>query len=100
MKEHVSRLEFRAKLRGDRTIVVPRDLAAGLRAGQSILVSVDPRSKRESGGVHSDEEIDRISRLQAEPPEAVRKCLDAQGSLSRSPQFARRASAGGGGRSG
>jgi len=93
MKEHVSRLEFRAKLKGDGTIAVPDDLAAALRPGQSLLVSVDPRGGQASGGLFSDEEIDRIARLQIEPPEGVRKCLDAQGSLSGTVGFSRRFSA-------
>jgi hypothetical protein len=90
MKEHVSRLEFRAKLTRDRSIPVPRELAARLRPGQSLLVSVDPRGQRAAGGIYSDEEIDRIARLQAEPPGAVRKCLDSQGSLAGSANFLRR----------
>jgi len=88
MKEHVSRLEFRAKLGGDASISIPAELARTLKPGQRVLVSIDPRPRRASGGLHSDEEVERIARLQAEPAEAVRKCLDAQGSLARSPGIA------------
>ncbi|HLA99822.1 MAG TPA: hypothetical protein VJO14_00425 [Bacteroidota bacterium] len=100
MKAHVSRLEFRAKLKSDATIAVPRDVAAALRPGQTVLVSIDPRRRRESGGFHSDEEVDRIALMQAESADAVRKCLDAQGSLSRNPDFAHRLQAGRTGRGG
>ena len=100
MKEHNPPLRFRAKLGSDGTITVPKRIAGALPAGQSLVVSVDPAGHRGRKGLYSDEEAERISRLQGEPTEAIRKCLDAQGSLSRSTGFGRRAAAGRAGRTG
>jgi len=100
MNEPVSRLEFRAKVRTDSSVRIPPDVSGRVKPGQIVVVSIDTRTRRAQGAFHADDEVDRIARLQAEPVDAVRKCLEAQGSLARTPGISALLSVRGSGRAG
>jgi bifunctional DNA-binding transcriptional regulator/antitoxin component of YhaV-PrlF toxin-antitoxin module len=83
MRQAVSRRRFRTVITREGTIIVPDAARRGLKAGQSVWVEVEPFAGSAGHRAPDEEEVAAIAALQAEHPDVIRRCLRAQGTLSR-----------------
>lgn len=83
MRQAVSGRRFRAVITREGAIIVPRDVKTGLKSGRPVWVVIEPEGGEVSGRAPDDEEVGAIAALQAEHPDAIRRCLRAQGSFAR-----------------
>lgn len=95
MRQAVPRRRFRAVITREGTIMIPDGVKAGLKAGRSVWVSLEPADRDGARWVPDEEEVAAIAALQAEHPDTVRRCLLAQGSLFRRTASGRTRRAGG-----
>lgn len=74
---------FRASIGADRSITVPEEIAGLFRSAGELEVTlrVPPGRSRRSGPAIDPAEVAAIAALQAEPPDAVLRCLASQGAL-------------------
>ena len=81
MKQAVPRRRFRGVITREGAIIVPPALRGGIAPGRVLSVVIEPAGRVGALPAHDEEEVSAIAAMQAEHPDAVRRCLAAQGSF-------------------